>query len=241
MITLLIFLVSISLVLFFICLPFILKYKRIQVEVIQIDPGQDLSPEHNNLFNQEKELRRKAFNKVEMVKNESFFLDEDMTDSYYLTVVRDSKTNDTLLTSRHFFTKKVILESLKTDDSNALEWMNFNLKQFKEGDILLADRLAGNIEHPIFQKNRDLIFSLYYWKFIQQHPGKSLILFARSEPYEPLLAKYIRIGFKLVGCVTHNKTPHWVIITELSKSKKFIKSMSKRFLLLRILGWVKSM
>lgn len=212
---------------------------RIQILVFKVDSNGMVEKGFENLFHKEKKLRKEAFKNVEMNMDESFFTDDDLKSEYFITTVFDSKTKEVLLVSRHYFNKKMIVKNLSFNRTSECEWLDLDINNFKEGELFLADRLAGNETHPIYQKHRQYIFNVYYSKFITLYSNCKLVLFARSQLKENLLSKYIRIGFNLIGCIEHNERKHWIVINDLSKSYKFIDKTLRSFLILKILQLIK--
>lgn len=181
----------------------------------------------NDLVGYEDFLRRKAFKASTIDSDPSFFDNSDMISEYYLTVVYDKRTKTPLLSSRHFYHKETIQKKLLGENVKETKefsnWNKINLENYKEGQIFLADRLSANSEHPLFIKNRNFIFLKYYKTLYKDNLGKNYFLMAKSEKFEKLLTKYIRLGLVIVGKSQHHKKVHWILFGDFNNSLKLFK------------------
>lgn len=166
-----------------------------------------------NSVSHEAFLRRLAYKNTPIKTEESFFDDSDMISTYYLIVVYDKIQNIPLLSARYFYDQTLIS---KTVNNETVE--NLNTNQYKEGELFLADRLSGNTEHPVYIRNRNYIFSLFYTEILTKNRNSSLVLMARKEPEDKLLKKYLRLGFQTIGSIMHNEKDHWIVLMDLKKA-----------------------
>lgn len=180
----------------------------------QADIVNEINEKH---ISYEEFLRKTAYKDAPMKIDESFFNDSDMKSTYYLVVVYDKTSRTPLLSSRYYFDKAIISKAV-----NSTSCENVNMDQYKEGELFLADRLSGNTENPIYQKNRDYIFSLFYSEVLTRNRNSSLILMARKEKEDRLLNKYNRLGFETIGSKMHNGKDHWIVILDLKKAQYIV-------------------
>ncbi len=222
-----IFLLFILAVLVFICL----MTRKIAVTTVWANfdkqAGKRVTKSHSGILEMETFLREEAFQNVKMIKSEQFYSDEDMSEPYQITVIYHRRTKTPLLSSRGIFDRKKIIQTIegegKFEPEEELEIHN--------QEICLFDRLAGNVENPLYRKHRDLVFAKFYAEIVRLHGKKTIFLMARSEPREKLLTKYIRIGFNPVRQTEHNGKTHWVVKSTYTDFQK----LAKRNLWLRIL------
>lgn len=170
----------------------------------------------SSLIEHEKYLRKTAYQNTTINTTVSFFDDSDMVSSYYLVVVFDKLTNTPLLSSRHFYSKKLIEKCLKGEDPNAYQ-CSIDINDFEEGSVFLADRLSGNIDNPFYLENRSVIFTTYYSEILAHNKNSTLILMVRKEAEDKQLKKYLHLGFQMAGSTVHKGKVHWIIFVDLKK------------------------
>lgn len=167
------------------------------------------------LVTKEAFLRRLAYKNTTIKTDESFFDDSDMKSEYYLVIVYDKASGTPLLSARHYFDKSLISKFLKGDNDLDIERSKFNFDNYPDGKIFLADRLSGNISSSIYRKYRAQIFSLYYSEIVNNNRNCSLLLMVRKEKRDKQLAKYLSIGFTIIGSTLHKGKEHSIILRDL--------------------------
>lgn len=173
--------------------------------------------EFDNLIKHEAFLRREAYKNTTIQVTDSFFDDSDMKNEYYLVVVYDKTSNTPLLSSRHYFDKSIISKFLKGENNNVIDPEVFDMDKYEDGKIFLADRLSGNLSNEIYKKNRKDIFSLYYSEIVRENKDCTLLLMVRKEKEDQQLAKYLYLGFTIIGSAIHKGKEHHIIIRDLFK------------------------
>ena len=201
-----------------------------------------------NLVSKEGFLRKLAYKNTSIKTDGFFFDDSDMKTNYYLIIIYDKKLNTPLLTARYYFYKSLILKYLKGDDANfntdnsevnpSASDNILNLNKFKEGELFLIDRLSGNNNCSICRKNRNYVHLLFYLELLTYNKHCKFIVMARKEKFEKLLAKYLRLGLRVVGTAMHMGKEHWVLLGDMKKNYSQLKRntllnmilMSKNFI-----------
>jgi hypothetical protein len=175
-----------------------------------------------NLISHETFLRRTAYKNTTIKTDNSFFDDTDMTSEYYLVVVYEQNSNIPLLSSRYYFNKFVITKYLKGDNNSEADLIylgeKFNLDNYKEGNIFLADRLSGNVKSSIYRQCRNRIFMLFYSEMVNTNKNCKLLLMVRKEKHDKQLSKYLKIGFVLIGSTLHKGKEHSIILGDFKTS-----------------------
>lgn len=171
------------------------------------------------LISSEAFLRGVAYKNTSIKTDKSFFDDSDMKSDYYLILIYDRKSHTPLLSARYYFDKAVINKYLKGDHSEN----TFNINKFKEGKIFLIDRMSGNNYSSIYRQNWNYIHLLFYSKLLKQNYDCKFIAMARKEKYEKLLAKYLRLGLRIVGATKHNGQEHWILLGDFKKNYSQLK------------------
>ncbi len=175
--------------------------------------------EADTIISHEAMLRRKAYQNTTIRTDEAFYNDSDMKSMYYLVVVFDQLSNTPLLSARYYFHKPVIEKYLRGDLGTELNYSylntKFNLHNFPEGRIFLADRLSGNLSCSIYRQNRTNIFSTYYTEIINKNKECFLLLMVRKDKGDKQLLKYLKMGFVAIGSTLHKGKEHSVIIGDL--------------------------
>lgn len=170
------------------------------------------------LLAQEELLRKSAYRNTTIKTDESFFDDSDMKSEYYLIIIYDKVSNTPLLSSRYYFDKSVIAKCLKGDNNSdiGLRYLSekFNLENYNEGNIFLADRLSGNIKSSIYRQYRSNIFSLYYSEIVNNNKYCTLLLMIRKEKRDKQLSKYLNMGFVFIGSTLHKGKEHSIILRD---------------------------
>lgn len=166
------------------------------------------------LLNAERALRKKAYSQTIIKTDPAFFDDSDMQKHYFLVLVYDTISHTPLLSARYYYDKKVIMNYLK-GDSGIMPTLVFNNKPFHinnyaDNELLLADRLSGNIPHELYRKNRLSILSCFYNEISQLNKNNTIILMVRETKQ---MQKYISLGFQLMGSVIHKSIIHYVVIS----------------------------
>lgn len=221
----------------------------IQVRTIEVLPDGQLpfirdakfrlqsAKEIDTLINYERELRRLAYDSVDMPKDDSFYDDSDMRSNYFLVVVYNRLMRIPLLSARYYMEKSAIQLSLNGDssgESKALTWLDLDV--FSAEKYFLADRLSGNLNHWYFKKYRNYIFYKFYVEIVTKNPGYKMILMARSERHERLMTKYVRLGLNIKGYTMHHGRGHWVLLGDWTSmyQRKRKAMFSDMLLLLRL-------
>ena len=167
---------------------------------------------NNQLIAYEAQLRKKAYSNSVININDSFFDDSDMIADYYLVVVYDQISHTPLLSARYFYDKTTIEKYLKGDlESSPPPIFNnnpFNLSDYKNDTIFLADRLSGNITHPLYRAYRKELFNTFYNEIKRCNLDKTLILMVREDKQ---VKKYIALEFNMIGNVIHKGLMHTII------------------------------
>ena len=189
----------------------------------------EISENSETLISREAYLRKEAYKNTTIKTDDSFYDDSDMQSEYFLVILYDKNSNVSLLSSRYYFDKNVIAAFLKGENSNEAELnylgQKFNLDNFKNGEIFLADRLSGNIKSAIYRQYRNRIFSLYYSEIVTHNPNCTLLLMVRKENKDKQLLKYLKLGFVLIGSTMHKGKEHSIIIGDLKKALSYAKSI----------------
>ncbi len=169
-----------------------------------------------NLIKHEALLRKKAYATFTIKINETFFDDSDMVSEYFLVVVYEELLQIPLLSARYYYDKTIIENYLKGDLGAApcfmLNKQPFNLVDYSDDSILLADRLSGNITHPFYRKYRIEILNAFYSEIKKNNFNNTIVLMVRENKQ---VKKYIALGFQLIGSVIHKGVLHSVIITKI--------------------------
>ena len=173
------------------------------------------------LISSEFYLRNLAYKNTIIRTGESFFDDSDMNSEYYLIVIYEKKSSIPLLSARYYFDKTTIANYLRGDDNSDVIQSNyykaFNINNFKEGEIFLADRLSGNINNSTYRLNRNYIFLMLYSEILIHNRERKFILMARKEKYEKLLTKYLRLGLNIVSSTKLRGKEHWILLGDVKK------------------------
>jgi hypothetical protein len=194
---------------------------NIQAKTILMLPPLDdkRRPEDNDLVSlvaYEAFLRKKAYRNTTIKVDESFFNDSDMKKKYSLIVVY-TRSGIPLLSARYFHDKSFIEKCLQGETSLSLTDKTFSFNQYNEDKIFLADRLSGNLSTRIYRENRKYIFSLFRAEIFKHNRQCTLLLMAREEKGDKLLAKYINWGFHVIGSTIHKGRPHWIVLQDFKK------------------------
>lgn len=160
-------------------------------------------------------LRQLAYKNTIIKTDESFFDDSDMKSEYYIVVVYDKVSGTPLLSARYYFDKSLISKFLKGDNDLEIERLKFNLDNYADGKIFLADRLSGNISSSIYRKHRADILSLYYSEIVNNNRNCTLLLMVRKEKRDKQLSKYLKMGFTIIGSTLHKGKEHSIILRDL--------------------------
>lgn len=197
-----------------------IKTIKMQPSAKSTDKGQTRKAATNSeifqqLVTKEAFLRRLAYKNTTIKTDESFFDDSDMKSEYYLVIVYDKASGTPLLSARHYFDKSLIAKFLKGDSDLEIDLSKFNLDNYTDGKIFLADRLSGNISSSIYRKYRADIFSLYYSEIVNNNRNSSLLLMVRKEKRNKQLAKYLSLGFTIIGSTLHKGKEHSIILRDL--------------------------
>lgn len=179
------------------------------------------------LLSKEQKNRCLAYSYVSFDFPESFFDDSDMEEPYSIVVVYNKKTNEVLLSSRCIYDQQWIVKTINGKEQN----FENQVRDFGSNPFFLSDRLSGNQSHPLYQKYRKYIFSQFYSELVKNNPNKNLILMAKSEENERLLTKYLRLGFYIIGKTIHNESDYWVVISDLTSSRRYALHSILPFLL----------
>ena len=193
-----------------------------------------------NLISLEGQLRRLAYRNTTVDVNESFFDDSDMQMEYRLVIIYDKKTGTPLLSARYYYDQETIFRYLKGDqvaeDALSDQYLELDINNYRNGTLFLADRLSGNLDHPLFQQQRARIFLLFYLEMYKHNKTADFILMARKEKTERLLTKYLRLGLTVIGTNSLRGKDHWILLGNMSaiyqQRKRSIFTNS--YLLLRI-------
>lgn len=226
------------LVLTILCFLIFIRFKHpdlrnIKVMTIQLtaprtlyrnDPNKKLAQQ---LLVKEQKNRCLAFSYVSFDFPETFFDDLDMEEPYSIVVVYNKKTNEVLLSSRCIYDQQWIIKTINGNDQN----FENQVRNFGSNPFFLSDRLSGNQLHPLYKKYRKYIFAQFYSELVKNNPNKNLILMARSEENERLLTKYLRLGFYIIGKTIHNESDNWVVISDLTSSRRYALHSILPFLL----------
>lgn len=179
--------------------------------------AQLLDDEVETLIAYEAFLRKEAYKNTTIKISDSFFDDTDMKTAYYLVVVYDKASNTPLLSSRHYFDKSLISSTLQGENKTEIDATIFDINQYEDGKIFLADRLSGNLSNEMYQNNRRDIFTRYYSEILNYNKDCTLLLMVRKEKEDKQLAKYISLGFTIIGSTQHKGKEHTIIIRDLFK------------------------
>lgn len=202
--------------------------RKISTNIVEIPPLGSRKAELHFLP-KEKELRREAFESVDMLKTESFFTDNDLKCPFSFLLVRDSASDSLLLSSRAYTDQSTIQTVISpVIDSDYLLMTLAPTKNY-----VFLDRLVTSAFHPQFLANRSSIFRHFYTMVLQRFQRHDIILMARSEPNERLLTKYIRLGFHIVGKKTHNGVLHYIIHLDHVERFKVLKMATWTYIFLR--------
>jgi hypothetical protein len=204
---------------------------EINIQTIQMQPpkkgtsrgAERIASKHDQLTEvliaKEAFLRRLAYKNTTIKTDQSFFDDSDMHSEYYVVVIYDKLTDTPLLSSRYYFDKLVITKCLKGDNEEEMELSylgkKFNLDNYQEGNIFLADRLSGNVKNFIYRYHRNEIYSLYYSEVLNKNKNRTLLLMVRREKGDKQLSKYLKLGFVLIGSTLHKGKEHSIILHDL--------------------------
>ena len=140
-----------------------------------------------------------------------------MHHNYKLIIVYDNFTKDLLLSSRCYSDVNTIKHHIL--DSQYTEIYHINFESFKNDDILLIDRLCGNVKHHLYRSYPNYINAMLYKSiFLANQRTKAFFAMAREGRGEKLLKKYIILGFDIIGKCTYQNLNHWVLSTNLEKS-----------------------
>ncbi len=173
----------------------------------------------------ERKLRQKAFQHLSFGRHPAFHDDSDMQAGFHIIVIYHSKTNTPLLSCRVFHNSKNIAQILGPNFSDESK-EGFNLKSFSESELFMADRLAGNVESPLYKKYRKEVFTRFYVGISKLFPNQNYLLLARSTPGEVLLTKYLRLGLYIVGSTQLHEHKHWVVLGHTTKNSSYLKKMA---------------
>ncbi len=203
-------------------------------------PTETIDAFTENLLVLEEQLRRLAYSRTTVDVNESFFDDSDMSSEYRLVIIYDKKTNTPLLSVRYYYDQETIFRYLKGDQASMAtaseHYLELNVNDYGQGTLFLADRLSGNLDHPLFQQHRAQIFLLFYLEMFKHNKTAYFILMARKEKTERLLTKYLRLGLTVIGTNSLRGKDHWILLgnmTTIYRQRK--QSISTNcYLLLRI-------
>jgi hypothetical protein len=193
-----------------------------------------------NLLVLEEQLRRLAYSRTTVDVNESFFDDSDMSSEYRLVIIYDKNTGTPLLSARYYYDQETIFRYLKGDQTaeNALSdhYLELNINDYGQGTLFLADRLSGNLDHPLFQQQRARIFLLFYLEMYKHNKTANFILMARKEKTERLLTKYLRLGLTVIGTNSLRGKVHWNLLGNMSAihRQRKLSIVTNSYLLLRI-------
>ena len=197
---------------------------QMQPPILQVDntakrQSQIKEEQVESLISFETFLRKTAYKNTSIKTDELFFDDSDMKSEYYLVVVYDKISNTPLLSARHYFDKFVIAKYLRgnNDPEAELSYLgkNFNLDNYPNGNVFLADRLSGNINSSIYRKYRNKIFSMYYSEILKNNRNCTLLLMVRKEKRDTQLSKYLNLGFNIIGSILHKGKEHSIILRDL--------------------------
>ncbi len=164
-------------------------------------------------------LRRTAYKNTTIKTDASFFDDSDMKSEYDLVVVYEKASNTPLLSSRHYFDKSVIANYLNGDNNREVELMyqgkKFDLDNYPNGHVFLADRLSGHKSSSIYLNHRTTIFSTCYAEIVNRNRNCTLLLMVRKEHPDNQLNKYLNLGFSILGSTLHKGREHTIILRDL--------------------------
>jgi hypothetical protein len=181
----------------------------------------------------ERQLRRLAYESVDIVKKEVFYNDADMSADYFIVVVYNRRLKLPLLSARYYFDKNDIQSTLTGDTRSTGgfdSWVDIEVKD--GGKMFLADRLSGNTEHMFYKSYRNFIFYRFYTEIVTKNPGAKMIVMARSEKHEKLLTKYLRLGLNIRGFTIHYGKGHWILLGDWVSMYKSKRTAMVRDLLL---------
>lgn len=160
------------------------------------------------LIIKENELRRSAYRNTSIHTGEAFFDDSDMCSPYYLIVVYDEDSGIPLLSARYYFESTVIDRYVK----------GAGAELGKGRTLFLVDRMSANLHSGIYRRHRDYIHFLFYSELVSRNKGCTVIAMARKEKPEKLLAKYLRLGLRVIDDTVHQGKEHWILTGELEKN-----------------------
>lgn len=172
---------------------------------------------HQVLLESEAYLRKLAYKTTTIKTDASFFDDSDMVSDYFLIVVFETKTKTPLLSARYYYHRETISNALKGEMQLEKPQINFSTDDYANNELFLSDRLSGNISNSSYRCYRDFIFLLFYSEILNHNRHNNLLLMARSELKEKLVAKYLRLGFEKIGFTHHKGKKHWIVFTNLQK------------------------
>lgn len=210
-------------------------FNRVKCQTIEVSYLTKLNY-NSPLVKKERYLRKKAYELSDMKTSAVFYDDSDMKTNYFLTVLYDSQTGIPLLSVRHYYNKKIIQEKLNggnlTEMKNNSNIDKTNLTNYEDGKIFLADRLSANTSNQFFIKHRPLIFLKYYSNLYKKNKGNKYFLMVRSEKFEKLLTKYLRLGLLIVGSTKHHNLKHWILLGDFADSIKILRRQLVLYILL---------
>lgn len=164
-------------------------------------------------------LRKRAYKHTPIQKGESFFDDSDMRSAYYLIVVYHKKDAVPLLTARYYDDKAMIAHYLANGDLPDSRLPGHH----NENKLFLIDRMSANVHSAVYRRHRNYIQGLFYAEFLRRNPNRTCIAMARMGKHEKLLAKYVRLGFDIIGTTQHQGKPHWLLAGDLNKNHIALK------------------
>lgn len=131
---------------------------------------------------------------------------------------------------RFYYSKNVIQSYLKSNDTVASELDEIGkeagidvLSEVDKNNICFVDRLAGDKKNDVFRKYRNYIFSQIYVKLVSENKDKLFLTTARSDRYEKLLTKYLRIGFSVMGNIDHDDEKYWILLGGAQKNYLYFR------------------
>lgn len=218
------------------------EFNQIKVNLLYLKEPRALCTDQfqdQHLLDQESWLRRLAYSNTSLNVDASFFDDSDIQSPYYIIVVHHKKSKTPLLSVRYYFEKSIIhryLNGCSDPNSNYSTSIDY-LETKRHGEIFLADRLSGNLKHPIYKRYRYFIFFLLYKTLYTQHMNTEFFLMAKDDFSNRLLNKYLKLGLSVYGDTIHNGVKHWILLGNFNEMFNKIKLSNWLLASLKVNFW----
>ena len=225
-----------------------LNGSSIKAEYITVNPAKEtLISKNNNLSSEnrsqliafERSLREGAYKFA--FKEEfdiDFFDDSDMTGTYFLHVVYDSRLNIPLMSARSYCTHRDIIAELGGGRKELLLYDHGTGKRklcgvesildSRDNVSFLVDRISQQFRNsPKVKRFRGLIYCLLFRSMYIAHKGaRNVYSLVRIDDSELLLSRYIQLGLNIIGKTNYKvgnvDRNHWILKGDLIKIKALL-------------------